>query len=633
MFAGLFEFANAEISKPVNLALFAVMLESDGAAGIHTVVDVGGHDAVDLDLKVISFASDAVGVPVGSAEGGAQAFGEGLLAFWVALNGADKPHTAAFIVEAARPVARGAIDLCLVAEDLVGLDVCAEHESAVGLSFGEQHVAFEYKISEALFCHQKELLFGLESDLSILHENLAPGVRVLPPCGRLSIKQRHHGFRIGRGLQSTGEGEKKTGECRKMESSEHGFRLSLSKPVEQGSRRSLSADLEPLIPMNPTCLSAAMLWLGLAASLVVETAAPPCAFASGALERLPRENLLLWREPTGGIQTVRTAEEWEARRKEIVRGFESVLGAFPAERRRCELQVSVEEEVDCGSYVRRKISYQSDPGSRTPAFLCIPKRVLESGGRAPAVLCLHPTDDQVGCGVVVGLGGKGNRQYASELAEQGFVTLSPNYPLLAGYQPDLDALGYTSGTMKAIRDNQRGLDYLDTLPFVKPGGYAAIGHSLGGHNSVFTALFDSRVQVVVSSCGLDSFLDYKGGKPEMWAPGKGWCQKRYMPRLAEFSGRLPEIPFDFHELLGALAPRTVFISAPTGDSNFRWESVDRVGAAARPIFELLGRAEALRIEHPDAPHDFPDTTRAAAYEFIKAGLESGFSVGGVGEKP
>lgn len=339
-----------------------------------------------------------------------------------------------------------------------------------------------------------------------------------------------------------------------------------------------------------------------------------------AADRLPRENLLMWRDAQGEHQPVRAVGEWEKRRKEIVQGFKRVLGESPAERVRCDLDVLVEEEVDCGSYVRRRISYQTDPGSRTPAYLCVPKRALADGGRVPGVLCLHPTDAQVGYGVVVGLGGKANRQYASELAERGFVTLAPNYPLLASYHPDLDALGYTSGTMKAIRDNQRGLDLLDSLPFVQPGRYAAIGHSLGGHNAIFTAVMDMRVEVVVSSCGLDSFLDYYGGKGELWSPGKGWCQKRYMPKLAEFAGRLPEIPFDFHELIGALAPRSVFISAPLGDSNFQWQSVDRVVEAARPVFRLLGRADALRLEHPDAPHDFPDPVREASYQFIQREL-------------
>ena len=83
---------------------------------------------------------------------------------------------------------------------------------------------------------------------------------------------------------------------------------------------------------------------------------------------------------------------------------------------------------------------------------------------------------QLGHKVVVGLG-KEHRAYAAELAERGFVTLSPAYPIMANYQPDLKALGYQSGTMKAIWDNIRGLDLLDSLPYVRKGNYGAIGHS------------------------------------------------------------------------------------------------------------------------------------------------------------
>jgi hypothetical protein len=60
--------------------------------------------------------------------------------------------------------------------------------------------------------------------------------------------------------------------------------------------------------------------------------------------------------------------------------------------------------------------------------------------------------------------------------------------------------------MKAIWDNIRGLDLLDSLSYVKHGKYGAIGHSLGGHNSVYTAVFEERLKVVISCCGLGVYL-------------------------------------------------------------------------------------------------------------------------------
>jgi len=245
--------------------------------------------------------------------------------------------------------------------------------------------------------------------------------------------------------------------------------------------------------------------------------------------------------------------------------------------------------------------------------LLIPKSALQRNAKVRAVLCLHPTDAKFGNKTVVGLSPKENRSYASELAERGFVTLAPAYPLLADYNPDWRALGYESGTMKAIWDNIRGIDLLESLPFVKRDGVAAIGHSLGGHNSIYTAVFDERIKVIVSSCGFDSYLDYMNGNI------KGWTSDRYMPKLLDYP--LTEIPFDFHEMIGALAPRPLFVNAPKQDANFKWESVDRVIAAAKPIYQLYGAEKKIRVEHPDCTHDFPNEIRAEAYRFIEDNLK------------
>jgi dienelactone hydrolase len=176
--------------------------------------------------------------------------------------------------------------------------------------------------------------------------------------------------------------------------------------------------------------------------------------------------------------------------------------------------------------------------------------------------------------------------------------------------------------MKAIWDNMRALDVLDALPFVQHSGYGVIGRSLGGHNAIFTAVFEPRLVAIAVRCGFDAFLDYYGGKPAVWAAGKGWCQERYMPRLAGYAGRLAVIPFDFHGLLGAIAPRPVFISAPLRNANFQWQSVDRIVASAREIYTLYGATARLHVEHPDCEHDFPTAERETAFQLFDSVLKS-----------
>ncbi len=337
--------------------------------------------------------------------------------------------------------------------------------------------------------------------------------------------------------------------------------------------------------------------------------------------RLDQDHLLQYRDTNGNVQPVRTKTDWEIRRASIVKGMTTIMGKLPGDNRRAPLAIQQLEEHDAGTYIRRLITYQSETKSRTPAYLCIPKDVLAGKRRANAVLCLHPTNGEVGHQVVLGIAGQTGQAYAAELAQAGYVTLSPSYPQMANYWPNLSELGYASGTMKAIWDNIRGIDLLASFPYVDhSNGFAAIGHSLGGHNAIFTAVLEPRITVLAISCGFDAFPDYFEGIEKNWLAGAGWCQTCYMPRLANYRGQLNQIPFDFPELLGALAPRKLFVNAPLGDRNFRWQSVDRCAAAARPIYKLIGSEDNLIIKHPDCGHDFPEPLRQAAYRTIASVL-------------
>jgi dienelactone hydrolase len=364
---------------------------------------------------------------------------------------------------------------------------------------------------------------------------------------------------------------------------------------------------------NPRYPALSLLVLYLTWPLFVSAAEDP-TFA-----RLSRTNLLLYREANGSVLPVRNPVDWQKRRATIIGSMQDVMGRLPDQRKRCPLEPQVTEEVDCGDYVRRTVAYASEPGGRVPAYLLVPKRALANQLKSPAVLALHQTHS-AGQKVVVGLGNSTNDEYGVELVKRGFVVLAPPYTMLANYWPDLKALGYRSGTMKSIWDNMRGLDYLSTLPYVKTNAFGAIGHSLGGHNSVFTAVFDERLKVVVSSCGLDAFADYYGGDPQVWKPECGWCQVRYMPALTNYAGHLADIPFDFPELIGALAPRICFISAPLGDTNFKWRSVDDVANAASQVYHLYGVPENLQVAHPDCAHMFPLEMRERAYRLLEENL-------------
>ena len=313
----------------------------------------------------------------------------------------------------------------------------------------------------------------------------------------------------------------------------------------------------------------------------------------------------------GRPHEIKTVSEWQKRRNHILANMQLVMGKLPDESRHVPLAPQTLEEVTTDSYIRRKITFAAEAGDRVPAYLLIPR---DLPGKAPAMLCLHQTT-AIGKGEPAGLDGLQNLHYAHELAERGYVTLAPDYVTFGDYDIEACPEGYASGTMKGIYNHRRALDLLQSLPQVDGDRLGSIGHSLGGHNTLFVAAFDERIKVAVTSCGFNSFFKYMQGDLA------GWTQQRYMPRIAEVYGSDPaSMPFDFTEVLAAIAPRAVFVNAPAGDTNFEISGVKDCLKAARPVYALHAATDKLVASHPDCGHDFPPEVRTAAYEFVDSVL-------------
>jgi pimeloyl-ACP methyl ester carboxylesterase len=320
--------------------------------------------------------------------------------------------------------------------------------------------------------------------------------------------------------------------------------------------------------------------------------------------------LLVVRDGDGRELPVGGPGDWDVRRAHILAHFQEVAGPVPGGERRVPLATQIVSTQQDQGFVRKKITFATEPGDRVPAWLLIPDGPEAAESKRPAVLCLHQTV-AIGKDEPVGLGGNPDLRYALELARRGYVTLAPDYPNFGEYKINVYDLGYASATMKAIWNNLRAVDLLCGLKEVDPARLGVIGHSLGGHNAIFTALFEPRIKAVVSSCGFNAFPFYFKGKIA------GWSHRGYMPRLIEnYQLDLGKVPFDFPELIGALAPRAFFTNSPLHDANFEVEGVRVCIASARPVYELLGAADRLAAVHPDAEHTFPQAVRTQAYEFL-----------------
>jgi hypothetical protein len=84
--------------------------------------------------------------------------------------------------------------------------------------------------------------------------------------------------------------------------------------------------------------------------------------------------------------TVDELRAWQGRfRERLVESLWTIPERGP-------LDLAAGAETDCGAYVRRRVTYQSEPGVRVPAWLLVPKDV-SAARPAPGVLFLHGHSD------------------------------------------------------------------------------------------------------------------------------------------------------------------------------------------------------------------------------------------------
>ncbi len=313
------------------------------------------------------------------------------------------------------------------------------------------------------------------------------------------------------------------------------------------------------------------------------------------------------------------------RRQQILDSLQSAMGKLPAMKGNPPFQVSYRDTVKENMYTRYTITFTVAPGEKIAAYLYLPhKRFGQT--RLPAMVALHGTD-VLGKMAVDGQGSRKepwirkNLGYGKELAERGYVVIAPDYPGFGDAKNhDFATDRYTSGSMKAVFNQMRCIDLLQTLDAVDPDRIGIIGHSLGGHNAMFTGAFDNRLKVVVSSCGwtLMDYYDVGDIAIQRYGARLGpWSQELYMPLLREKYKLKPErFPFDFDEVIVAIAPRAFFSCSPLRDANFDYRGVEKGIANVLPLYRMLKAEDKLRVGYPDDVHDFPYETRQEAYRFI-----------------
>lgn len=261
-----------------------------------------------------------------------------------------------------------------------------------------------------------------------------------------------------------------------------------------------------------------------------------------------------WDDLTAGIKN---ADEWY-KRKEVLRQryLDLLCDQYKPEKPALNMQVHESVVVE-GKYTRQLISYNVEADERAHAYLGIPLEAA-ADNPMPAVVSLHGTFPQ-GKERAAGLVSNSNKAYLDHLCRQGYVVIAPDH-FVAGHRIPKEG-SYETGAFhkkhpnwtsvgKFTYEHSIAVDLLCSLDVVQKDNLGVMGHSLGGHGTIFLAAYDQRLKAAACNCGA-SFFRHNSGV-EHWARGHWYVYFRNI-RPGILKGELPNI--DFHEIIALIAPR------------------------------------------------------------------------------
>ena len=333
---------------------------------------------------------------------------------------------------------------------------------------------------------------------------------------------------------------------------------------------------------------------------------------------------------------VSTVQEWQARRKQILEDWQTMMGPWPA--------LIESPKVETGPITRRGTITQRQlrigigiRGELVDAFMLVP----DGDGPFPAVIVPY-YDAQTGVGF-----GKVLRDFGWQLAQRGFVTLSigkPNSgvnfedPQQAEHrgqyfgsegkevltQP-LSALAYAAAN---------ACNFLQSRPEVYPDRIGIVGHSFGGKWALFAScMHDQFACAVWSDAGIvfderDRRKENPGGSVNYWDPWYlgfelGQANDRNIsqrfrklpgegePRTGSYK-TLIEGGHDLVELHALMAPRPLLVSGGTADRPERWTALNHLA----DVQKLLGYTDRVAMTQRET-HSPTETSNEQVYEFFE----------------
>jgi Dienelactone hydrolase family len=314
-------------------------------------------------------------------------------------------------------------------------------------------------------------------------------------------------------------------------------------------------------------------------------------------------------------RVVTSAEQWPARKAEILRYWEGKLGSWPALITDQKLQVL--EATRRENFQQLKVRFLWLPGEATTGYLLIP----DGDGAKPAVITVYYEPE-----TAIGLN-KPYRDFALQLARRGFVTLSIGttdatasksyslyYPTIENAKVEpLSMLGYAAAN---------AWHALASRPEVDSSRIGIVGHSFGGKWAMFgSCLFDNFACAAWSDPGI--VFDDERSNVNYWEPWylgyypKPWRARGLVSLTNPAHGAYPILRSegrDLHELHALMAPRPFLVSGGAEDPPERWIPLNH----AINVNAILGETNrvAMTNRRDHAPNEESNAQIYAFFEYF-----------------
>ena len=310
---------------------------------------------------------------------------------------------------------------------------------------------------------------------------------------------------------------------------------------------------------------------------------------------------------------VKTPEEWQARRKEILEYWHGVMGPWPPLLEKPRID-RLEQKTRDG-FTQYLVRIDIAPNDQTTdGYLLIPT----GDGPFPAVIVPY-YDAETGAGL-----GKELRDFGYQLTKRGFVSLSIGSPGGSAREPDTgDAQCQPLSFHAYMAANCHRA--LARLPEVDADRIGIVGHSYGGKWAMFAScLYDEFACAAWSDPG----IVFDETRPNVnywdrWYLGKvpGTEREPGMPteknpRTGAYK-RIIEQGHDLHELHALMCPRPFLVSGGAEDRPPRWKALNHSIAVNR----LLGFTHRVAMSNRDGHAPTPESNEII-YRFFEHFLKN-----------